>query len=83
MARKEKPIYVHDDVFQALKEAKIHYEGITKTRMTWSAYLYALACGALALSSLAGLRLRCPLCGDFGMQLYYSRFDEQEEEKGK
>lgn len=77
MARKEKPIFVHDDVFQALREAKLHYEGITKTKMTWSAWLYALACGALAVSSLAGLQIKCPLCGDSGMQLYYSRMEEE------
>lgn len=76
MVRKEKPIYVHNDVFQALKEAKIHYEGITKTKMTWSAFLYALAAGALAISAFANLRMRCPICGDFGMQMYYSSCEE-------
>lgn len=78
---KQKRIALHSDVFEALREAKLHFEGITKTRMTWSAFLYALASGALALSSLAGLRMRCPLCGDFGMQMYYSSF-EVEEDKG-
>lgn len=72
MPRKEKPIWVHEDVFKALHEAKLHYEGITETKMTWSAWLYALACGALAVSSFAGLKLKCPLCGDFGMQMFYS-----------
>lgn len=73
-----KPIFVHDDVFNALREAKLHFEGITNTRMTWSAYLYAMACGALAVSALAGLRIRCPICGDSGMQLYYSMPEEEE-----
>lgn len=73
--RKDKAIYVHSDVFQALQEAKMHFEGITKARTTWSAFLYALAAGALAISSFAGLKLRCPLCGDFGMQLYYSQIE--------
>lgn len=81
MVRKEKPIYVHNDVFQALKEAKIHYEGITKTKMTWSAFLYALAAGALAISAFANLRMRCPICGDFGMQMYYSSCEEGREAK--
>lgn len=76
--RKEKAIYIHEDVFRGLQEAKLHFEGITKTKMTWSAYLYALSCGALAVSSLAGLKLRCPVCGDFGVQLYYSQFVEEE-----
>lgn len=83
MARKEKPIFVHGDVFNALREAKIHYEGITKTKMTWSAYLYALACGALAVSSLIGLKIRCPTCGDSGMQLFYSTYEAPEEEAAK
>lgn len=69
------PIFVHTDVFKALREAKIHYEGLTKTHMTWSAWLYALACGALAVSTLAGLTIRCPTCGDHGMQLYYSSLE--------
>ncbi len=78
MPRKEKPIWVHEDVVKALHEAKLHYEGITKTKMTWSAWLYALACGALAVSALAGLKIRCPNCGDAGMQLYYSEFIKEE-----
>lgn len=55
----------------------LHYEGITRTNMTWSAFLYTLASGALAASSLAGLQLTCPLCGDFGMRLYYRQFVEE------
>jgi len=73
--RKEKPIWVHQDVFEALREAKLHYEGLTGAKMTWSAWLYALACGALAVSALAGLKIKCPTCGDSGMQLYYSQFE--------
>ncbi len=73
--RKEKPIWVHQDVFEALREAKVHYEGLTGAKMTWSSWLYALACGALAVSALAGLKIRCPTCGDSGMQLYYSQFE--------
>lgn len=65
---------MHQDVQEALREAKLHYEGVTGTKMTWSAWLYALACGALAVSALAGLKIKCPLCGDSGMQLYYSQF---------
>jgi len=80
MPRKEQPIFVHRDVFNALREAKIHFEGITNTRMTWSAFLYAMACGALAVSALAGLRIRCPLCGDFGMELFYSMAQEEKQE---
>lgn len=76
-ARKEKPIFVHSDVFRALQEAKIHFEGITGARLTWSAFLYALASGALAVSSLAGLQIRCPLCGDSGMELFYKRLEEE------
>lgn len=75
MPRTDKPIFIHKDVFEALREAKVHFEGITKTNMTWSAYLYALACGALAVSSLIGLKIRCPVCGDSGMQLFYSTFE--------
>ena len=78
MPRKEKPIFVHADVFNALREAKLHYEGVTKTKMTWSAWLYSLACGALAVGALAGLRLKCPLCGELGMQMSYSSFKEPE-----
>lgn len=76
MPRKEKPIFVHGDVFNALREAKLHYEGVTGAKMTWSAWLYALACGALAVSALAGLQIRCPLCGDSGVELYYSKRQE-------
>jgi len=76
MPRTDKPIWVHADVFNALREAKTHFEGITKTKMTWSAYLYALAAGALAISVFSNLRLRCPTCGDMGMQMYYSKFAE-------
>jgi len=79
MPRKEKPIFIHEDVYKALQEAKLHYEGITKTKMTWSAYLYALACGALAISSLIGLNIRCPTCGDSGTVLYYSSRQEPKE----
>jgi len=81
MPRKEKPIFIHADVFNALREAKLHFEGITNTRMTWSAYLYAMACGALAVSALAGLRIKCPLCGDSGMQMYYSMPEEEESQQ--
>lgn len=77
MPRKEQPIWVHRDVAQALREAKLHFEGLTKTRMTWSAWLYALACGALAVSALGGIKIKCPLCGDFGMQLHYTSFQEE------
>lgn len=80
MPRTDKPIWVHADVFALLREAKIHFEGITKTKMTWSAYLYALAAGALAISAFGNLRIRCPQCGDFGMQMYYSSFEQQEQE---
>lgn len=80
MPRKEIPIFIHRDVHAALREAKTHFEGITNTKMTWSAYLYAMACGALAVSALAGLKLKCPLCGDFGMQMYYSSFEASEEQ---
>ncbi|MBA7566962.1 hypothetical protein ES708_08662 [subsurface metagenome] len=78
MPRTEKPIWVHADVFNALREAKLHYEGITKTKMSWSAWLYAMACGALAVSALAGLRLKCPICGEVGMQMSYKSFEEPE-----
>ena len=70
-----KPIFVQDDVFNALREAKLHYEGLTGANMTWSAWLYALACGALAVSALAGLKIKCPLCGDSGVQLFYKSFE--------
>ena len=73
MARNVKPIFVHEDVFKSLVEAKLHFEGITEIKMTWSAYLYALACGALALSSLGGLTLHCPLCGDSNVGMYYKK----------
>lgn len=81
MPRKDKAIYVHADVFKALQEAKIHFEGLTRTRTTWSGFLYALAAGALAISAFGGLRMRCPLCGDFGMELYYKSFVEEQGEE--
>jgi len=67
---KQKAIYLHEDVFNLLTEAKIHLQGLTGTRMTWSAFLYSLAAGALALASFQGLNLRCPSCG-YTSELYY------------
>lgn len=77
MPRKEKPIFVHSNVFYSLREAKLHFEGLTHTKMTWSAFLYILAAGALTLASLSGLRLHCPECGHES-ELYY-RMDEDKE----
>lgn len=73
--RKEKAIYVHEDVRKALTEAKIHFEGITRSKITWSAFLWALASGALSMSALAGLKIHCPTCGDSGMELYFKSFE--------
>ena len=78
-ARQDKPIYVHADVFKTLREAKIQFEGMTGCHMTWSAFLYALGAGALAISALAGMKIHCPTCGDSGMELYFKSFEVPEE----
>lgn len=70
MPRKEKSIFVHADVFNLLEQAKIHTQGLTGTRLTWSSFLYMLASGALAMSTFAGLELECPVCGHTS-ELYY------------
>jgi len=75
MPRKDKPIFVHSDVFKMLQEAKIHAQGLTGTNMTWSAFLYMLAAGALAMASLSGLSLKCPECG-YESALFYRESSE-------
>lgn len=70
MPRKEKAIFVHSDIFNLLKEAKLHTEGLTGARLTWGSFLYMLASGALAMSTFAGLELKCPVCGHTA-ELYY------------
>lgn len=70
MKKTQKAIYLHADAFNLLQEAKIHLQGLTGTRMSWTTFLYMLAAGALAMASLQGLTLRCPECGHTS-ELYY------------
>lgn len=71
-------IYVHGDVHKSLQEAKLHFEGLTGSKVSWSGYLYLLSAGALAMSALNGLQARCPNCGH-AMELYYKTGQENED----
>lgn len=68
--QKHKAIYVHADVFNLIEQAKIHVQGLTGAKLTWSSYLYILASGALAMSTFAGLEMHCPNCGHTS-ELFY------------
>ncbi len=74
---KQTAIYLHRDAYNLLKEAKTHLEGLTNTKMSWTAFLYMLSAGALAMASLQGLQLRCPECGHQSA-LYYSSSDQEQ-----
>lgn len=75
MQRKQKAIYVHEAVFDLLGQAKVHVTGLTGAKLTWSSFLYILASGALAMSTFAGLQLRCPDCGHTS-ELFYKATEE-------
>lgn len=78
MKKAQKAIYVHKDAFNLLEQAKIHLQGLTNTRMSWTTFLYMLAAGALAMASLQGLTLSCPECGHTS-ELYYKMAPEEQE----
>ena len=65
-----KTIGLTDEQFIILASAKTGFEKLTGGKLSWGAYLVALASGALAGYTISGFELRCPDCGnEMGMRL--------------
>jgi len=57
-----KSIGVTNPEYEILQKAKMGFQNLTGAKISWGAYLVALAAGALASYTIAGFSLRCPNC---------------------
>ncbi len=63
MGKGQKSISVTEAEYALINEGKELLQAFTKARISWGAYLCALAFGALAAKALEGFLMRCPNCG--------------------
>ena len=61
--QRQRNISVTTAEYAMLSQAKQGFEGLTRTRLSWGAWLIALSLGSLAARRLAGFKLYCETCG--------------------
>lgn len=60
--RRQKTISLDEEAFYYLSQARANLEKITRVKMSWEAFLLATSTGSLAISAIAGVHFRCPVC---------------------
>jgi len=70
MAKGQKGIFISEAQYKMVSHSKAVLEKMSGTRLSWGAYLAALASGSLAPFALRGLELDCPVCGARSMLRY-------------
>lgn len=60
--RKQKTISLDEEAFSYLTQARANLEKVTRVKMSWESFLLATSTGALAISAIAGVHFRCPVC---------------------
>ena len=80
-----KSIGLTNHEYEILQQAKKAFENLTGVKVSWGAYLVALAAGALASYTIAGFNLKCSECGgEMQMRLVMPKlvFEKAEDEEG-
>ena len=69
--KKGRTIWVSDQEYVFISQAKDIFKEVTGAKLSWGAYLVLLSMGGLAGKCLDGVKLLCPDCGgETDMTLY-------------